>query len=270
MPEITTLTEETTPDNANDFLILHDVSGSDLNKVKPNSILTIERAATKTLTNTTLTSPVINTPTAEIITSLTAETTIASGDYLMIYDASATALRKMTQANLLAGIGGAASPLTLTASTAAEVPLIIQAATSQTGNLMEFKHSSGLKWLLIDAAGRPTWEDAIITLKYGGDTRGGWHPTQGGWMVAPGYKYCFTDNTNFNTIDVALERDAAGIMEINNGSTGGAALQFLEQTAPAAAATNGARIYAEDNGSGKTRLMVKFQSGAAQQIAIEP
>lgn len=60
--------------------------------------------ASQTLTNKTLTSPVINTPTAAIITSLTAETTIADGDLLMIYDDSATALRKMTKSNLVAGL----------------------------------------------------------------------------------------------------------------------------------------------------------------------
>jgi hypothetical protein len=43
-----------------------------------------------------------------------------------------------------------------------------------------------------------------------------------------------------------------------------------EMTAPDAPAANGFRIYAEDNGSGKTRLMVKFATGAAQQLAIEP
>lgn len=47
-------------------------------------------------------------------------------------------------------------------------------------------------------------------------------------------------------------------------------LQGAEMTAPGSAAANGYRIYAEDNGSGKTRLMVKFATGAAQQIAIEP
>ena len=47
-------------------------------------------------------------------------------------------------------------------------------------------------------------------------------------------------------------------------------LSFQEQTAPAAPATNGVRIYAEDNGSGKTRLMALFATGVAQQIAIEP
>lgn len=46
--------------------------------------------------------------------------------------------------------------------------------------------------------------------------------------------------------------------------------QMVEMTAPAAPAANSVRIYAEDNGSGKTRLMALFATGAAQQIAIEP
>ena len=48
------------------------------------------------------------------------------------------------------------------------------------------------------------------------------------------------------------------------------ALTMKEMTAPSAPAANSCVIYAEDNGSGKTRLMVRFASGAAQQIAIEP
>lgn len=46
--------------------------------------------------------------------------------------------------------------------------------------------------------------------------------------------------------------------------------QLDEMSAPAAPAANKVRIYAEDNGSGKTRLMAIFPSGAAQQVAIEP
>jgi hypothetical protein len=45
---------------------------------------------------------------------------------------------------------------------------------------------------------------------------------------------------------------------------------MAEMTAPAAPAANGVRIYAVDNGSGKTQLMALFATGAAQQIAIEP
>lgn len=51
---------------------------------------------------------------------------------------------------------------------------------------------------------------------------------------------------------------------------GDGALTLAEMTAPGAPGSNGCVIYAEDNGSGKTRLMVRFASGAAQQIAIEP
>lgn len=46
--------------------------------------------------------------------------------------------------------------------------------------------------------------------------------------------------------------------------------QMTEMVAPAAPAVNSVRIYAEDNGAGKTRLMARFNTGAAQQIAIEP
>jgi hypothetical protein len=46
--------------------------------------------------------------------------------------------------------------------------------------------------------------------------------------------------------------------------------EIAEMTAPAAPATNKVRIYAVDNGSGKTQLMALFATGAAQQIAIEP
>lgn len=48
-------------------------------------------------------------------------------------------------------------------------------------------------------------------------------------------------------------------------------LQTSEQgSAPAAPAGNGVRIYAIDNGAGKTQLMALFSSGAAQQLAIQP
>ena len=56
------------------------------------------------------------------------------------------------------------------------------------------------------------------------------------------------------------------VMTILNGG----AIEMPEITAPAAGAANTVRIYAEDDGAGKTRLMAKFSSGAAQQLAIQP
>ena len=44
----------------------------------------------------------------------------------------------------------------------------------------------------------------------------------------------------------------------------------VEMSEPSAAPTNGFRIFAEDDGGGKTRLMVRFATGVSQQIAIEP
>jgi hypothetical protein len=87
--------------------------------------------------------------------------------------------------------------------------------------------------------------------------------------------YAFkSTNSNATVIYFGLIGSAANVMQINNGSGRGsgygAATEMWEMTAPAAPATNGVRIYAEDNGSGKTRLMAIFATGAAQQIAIEP
>lgn len=62
----------------------------------------------------------------------------------------------------------------------------------------------------------------------------------------------------------------AGVIRVTDGSTGGGGLQFTERTAPTAPSTNNVILYAEDNGSGKTRLMALFPTGSAQQVAIEP
>lgn len=47
-------------------------------------------------------------------------------------------------------------------------------------------------------------------------------------------------------------------------------LDITEMSAPAAPAANTARLYVEDNGSGKTRLCVRFPTGAVQVLATEP
>lgn len=47
-------------------------------------------------------------------------------------------------------------------------------------------------------------------------------------------------------------------------------LQISEMTAPSAPPANTAVLYVDDNGAGKTRLMVRFPTGAAAQLSIEP
>jgi hypothetical protein len=84
----------------------------------------------------------------------------------------------------------------------------------------------------------------------------------------------FTTNTtasSSSTISSMIHRTAAGVIGIRGAtSTTGGVLNLLEQTAPSAPSANQVNIYAVDNGAGKTQLMALFQSGAAQQIAIEP
>ena len=48
--------------------------------------------------------------TSNLITGATAETSIAGGDSVLIYDDSASALRKMTRTNFVAGVGGTNTP----------------------------------------------------------------------------------------------------------------------------------------------------------------
>ena len=61
--------------------------------------------------------------------------------------------------------------------------------------------------------------------------------------------------------------DLAGNPEVDL-NTGYA--QFSERADPAAPSANEARLYAKDNGSGKTQLVVRFPTGAVQVLATEP
>lgn len=48
------------------------------------------------------------------------------------------------------------------------------------------------------------------------------------------------------------------------------AFDFLEQADPAAPAANVGRLYARDDGGGKTQIVARFPTGAVQVIATEP
>ena len=57
---------------------------------------------------------------------------------------------------------------------------------------------------------------------------------------------------------------------INQVEIAGRHIEMVEMTAPSAGAANSARLFARDNGSGKTQLCVQFATGAVQVIATEP
>lgn len=111
-----------------------------------------------------------------------------------------------------------------------------------------------------------------------------------GKSIGTGYKFtedhAYTDaynaagsaylNYRINALNLILNDASGGKVGIVTASPASrldidtGALTMAEMTAPSAPAANKCVIYAEDNGSGKTRLMVRFATGAAQQIAIEP
>jgi hypothetical protein len=55
----------------------------------------------------------------------------------------------------------------------------------------------------------------------------------------------------------------------NQVALGARHIEITEVAAPGLAPTNGARLYVKDNGSGKTQLVVRFQSGAEIVLATE-
>jgi hypothetical protein len=77
--------------------------------------------------------------------------------------------------------------------------------------------------------------------------------------------------------DTNLYRDAADQLATDDAllfqdATSKGYIQMLEQATadPAAPAANGVRIFAKDNGAGKTQLVARFNTGAVQQLAVEP
>ena len=66
--------------------------------------LAANAVVTSKITDATISNADVN---ATLVTGQTAETSIADGDTILIHDASASALRKMTKANFVSGIGGA-------------------------------------------------------------------------------------------------------------------------------------------------------------------
>jgi hypothetical protein len=82
-------------------------------------------------------------------------------------------------------------------------------------------------------------------------------------------------NSHLDLGGALLVNVVAGQQGVTIGSTGTAnnevsTIMMGERADPAAPAANYVRIYAKDNGAGKTQLMAIFAAGAAQQIAIQP
>jgi hypothetical protein len=85
------------------------------------------------------------------------------------------------------------------------------------------------------------------------------------------FHYHAPSSKAFKILATGAVSAAGGALTITTGgSLTATTYEGAEMAAPSAPAANGYKIFAQDNGGGKTQLMVIFASGAAQQLAIQP
>jgi hypothetical protein len=111
-----------------------------------------------------------------IITGQTAETSIATDDTILIHDTSASALRKMTRANFVSGIGGANTPAfsaksatqqSISNETFTDVDFgteVFDTDNAFASHLFTVPSGKGGKYYLYAQAGRQVWDsDRFLT-----------------------------------------------------------------------------------------------------------
>jgi len=117
------------------------------------------------------------------ITGHTAETSIADGDTLLIHDASASALKKMTRANFVSGIGGTNTPAFFVNKTDSNQSIsnttdtvitfnneVFDTANNFSSNV--FTPTTAGKYFLFAQVGFESWGDQALGLVYIRNTNG--------------------------------------------------------------------------------------------------
>ena len=167
----------------------------------------------------------------------------------------------------------AASQISLSTGSALQLPLIVQfggttgsfPAVKRSGGELQFRAAddSGDAWIAAAFVRAPTGAAPKAALNRGVGTK------SLGLQLASDMGLGWGSGVTSETSpDLEMDRIAAGVLGLTNASTGGAALQLKQMTAPAGA-TAAARLFTQDNGAGKTQLMVIFPTGTAIQLAIE-
>lgn len=171
------------------------------------------------------------------------------------------------------------------ASAASVIAAVLQGAGSQTAALQEYRNSAGTVLGKVAAApsGLYFYLGASAFLYSDNGSRLSLNPSG-----APGYGTVLLSSTimamdrdahiGFSAAvnhavgpDTRITRVAAGVLGVRGSSgTNGAAIGLVEQTAPSAPSANGAYIYAEDNGAGKTRIVAIYSDGSTDVISLQP
>jgi hypothetical protein len=137
-----------------------------------------------------------------------------------------------------------------------------------TARALEFQ-TDGTTYLTISTGGNINWRNNKLFTTDGTTLFGVGGPNQFQLTSATYLGWASNPNSTGNA-NQRIYGNIDGIAFRGNSTTAGIHVNLIEMTAPSAPAANSVNIYAEDNGSGKTRLMAIFPTGAAQQIAIEP
>jgi hypothetical protein len=174
---------------------------------------------------------------------------------------------------------------------ASSIGLKVNLAATPTGNAIEINSNGGSGGDLfhIDENGRVKADDGTISdvgLGFQGAVNTGFYRNTylfvsivgvstavfrlTGIQIDSGDQFGWGSSTTTSSLDTGLGRYGANQVKVTNGSSGGGGLVFEEMTSPSAPSTDDVVVFAEDNGSGKTRLMARFATGATQQLAIEP
>lgn len=190
-------------------------------------------------------------------------------------------------------IGAGTSPVGTThikPASASIVPVTVDGATSQTANLQDYRLANGN--LLLSVVGKSTtigdcgiigntgfsiepflrayawWFQDSSTNRYAGfDTVYGYNKL----TLASTTRMGWSSSTDARAAgDTFLMRAGAAFVAPYGASLVGGGFELLEMSTPSAPSSNRVRLYSDDNGSGKTRVMALFPTGAAQQLAIEP
>lgn len=185
-------------------------------------------------------------------------------------------------------IGAGTSPAGMVhaqASAASVIPAVLQGAASQTAALQEWRNSAGavLGKVMPGSSGVYLYLGASAFIYSDNGSRLSLNPSG-----AAGYGTALISSAVFeldrdvhfgfaagvnhaSAADTRLTRVAAGVLGVRGSSgTAGAAIGLVEQAAPSAPSANGVHVYAEDNGSGKTRIVAMYSDGSTDVISLQP
>ena len=135
--------------------------------------------------------------TSNLITGATAETSIAGGDSILIYDDSASALRKMTRTNFVAGIGASAGQVIQVVNAEFDTSVSVTGSVVATGIIASITPSSTSSKILImitlggmrNSGTSPSHANIYVYRKIGAGSYSSFNQLEGGFFFTPSGMY---------------------------------------------------------------------------------